>query len=517
MVTFDASGKIIQVRQNWDQGSLLKLIDVIGKTGRNWPIQDGKDQIKLITSSVKSAGKSPIEGARPPDPKEIINKLRENSTNVTRDPHASLSLFAPRDQNVENSLPAVVAPRASAKPPPRDYSELFVGNDSDNPPSTAASPVNKATRDQTESPSKFSAGIAPKGGAGRNYQPIRLFETDENSPVRPSPERDQFYRPNPKKYQHFDLADSSDPQDAPKPAPAPVKTKHGSQWTFDDFMTPDKVVPSKVLRGQEVRHWGTENDEVLDSPIRQKKVDKPRKDAETHFEFVDDGTPEGTRRVVGRPRGAGTNTGLGLYRNNLYGDDGLPSQKDEPRVLGPITNVKDRHKDFDPHFNITDESPAGKESRQPDKLPDDKLKAVRKMDASWETYDQSPVTSNQKENATPVPMSPTRLGMGKGPLSESTNTMSSRNENSKGIAIGGDGMGGRKGMSNRNDNSKGIAVGGDGMGGKKGTGRGWGIGDDSDGEEAGGLNGNGSKFRKEIPGKKQGSSAQTGGGDFWDF
>jgi len=56
---------------------------------------------------------------------------------------------------------------------------------------------------------------------------------------------------------------------------------------------------------------------------------------------------------------------------------------------------------------------------------------------------------------------------------------------------------------------------GDGMGGKKGAGRSWGFGDDSDGEEAGGLNGVGGKFRKGLPGKKQ--THQASGGDFWDF
>jgi hypothetical protein len=495
MVIFDRNGKIAQVRQSWDQGSLLKLIDVIGKTGRNWPIRDGKEQIKLITSSVKSGGKFQSPSGGPSEPIDVINRSRENSTNVTRDPHASLSLFAPRDHhNVENSLPAVVAPRASAKPPPRDYSELFVGNESDNLPGPAASPENKAAPSRSESPSKFPAGVASKAGAGKNYQPIRLFETEENSPAHSSPEKNQAYHPNPKKYQHFEFTDDSDPQDTPKSTPVPAtKSKHGSQWTFDDFVTPDKVVPSKVLKSQNIRHWGTENDEIPDSPIRAKKIDRPRKDAETHFEFVDDGTPDGARRLIGRPRGTGSNTALGLYQNNLYGDDGLLPQREDARVLGPIANIKDRHKDFDPHFNLTDETSSTKEIKQPEKLAEDKLKAIKIMDAAWDVYDQSPIT-NQKENATPVPMSPTRLGTSKGPLSESTNT-----------------------MSNRNDNYQGIAVSSDGMGGKKGAGRNWGFGDDSGGEETGGLNGAGSNFRKGIHAKGRGTSAQTRGGDFWDF
>ena len=40
MVHFDKSGKITQIRQYWDQGSLLKQIDVIGARSRNWPIRD---------------------------------------------------------------------------------------------------------------------------------------------------------------------------------------------------------------------------------------------------------------------------------------------------------------------------------------------------------------------------------------------------------------------------------------------------------------------------------------------
>ncbi len=491
MVTFDGNGKIIQMRQNWDQGSLLKLIDVIGKTGRNWPIRDGKDQIKLITASVKSAGKPVAEGSRSAHRQDdVINRSRENSTNVTRDPHASLSLFAPRDQSGKDSLPGVIAPRASAKPPPRDYHDLFVGADAE--PPAAIAPKGNALRERSESPSKFSAGIAPKGGAGKNYHPSRIFDTHE---IAPSPEKkaptDHFSRPNEKKYEHFDFADGSDPQDRRKPTPAEtVKSKHGSQWNFDDFSTPQKVIPSKVLRGQDVLHWGNEEDEVQESPIRQKKVDKPRKDAETHFEFKDDGTPEGTR-IIGRPRGPGQNTGLHLYENNLFDENENAPAKSENRVLGNIANIKDRRKDFDPHFTMTDNSPSTKETKQPEKLPEDKLKAVKMMDANWSSYDQSP---NQKENAALVPASPTRPGTGKGPLSESTNT-----------------------MSHRNDNPKGISIGGDGMGGKKGTGRSWGIGDESGGEEAGGLNGLGGQFRKGVPGKKQGTNAQTGGGDFWDF
>jgi len=481
IVTFDANGKIQQIRQNWDQGSLLKLIDVIGKTGRNWPIHDGVDQIKLIASSVKSAGKTPVDSAARKDEQET-SRSRGNSTNVTRDPHASLSLFAPRDKNLNDTLPAVVAPRASAKPPPRDYHDLFVGNDSDNSPaSQAKTPVAK----RAESPSKESV-IAPKGGAGKNYAPSRLFDTEDaevESPLK-NHSAEHFYRPNPTKYQHFDFGDNTEePQVKHTPLKQVKSSKHGSQWNFDDFNTPAKVVPGKVLRTNEVRHWGNSDDEVVDSPIKAKKVHHPRKDADAHFEFKDDGEFE--RPLIGRPRGAGHNTGLGLYQNNLYDDETGAPTTEEPKHVDTISNVKDRSKDFDPHFKFTDvDSPGQKPA--PAKISDDRAKAVKMMEANWSATDASP---SQKEN---VPASPTTsrptTGTGKGPLTEATNT-----------------------MSKRNDNPKGITIGGDGMGGKKGSGRQWGFGDDSDGEEA-----NNAGKNKFVSGRQQGK-AQATGGDFWDF
>lgn len=446
------------------------MIDVIGRTGRNWPIRDGKDQIKLIASSVKSAEKTD------PQPQAPVDRSRSNSNNVTRDPHASLSLFAPRDKSTNESLPAVVAPRASAKPPPRDYHDLFVGNDSD-----PASP--NAGQGRTNSPSR--PVVPSKSGAGKNYGPSRLFDNDTvDSPVRPPKDQgEQSYRPDPKRYQHFDFA--NDAQDAPQPTPLrKTESKHGSQWNFDDFNTPQKNIPTKVLRTNDVRHWGNSDDEALNSPVKHKKSDKPRKDAETHFEFQDDGVPTNGPRLIGRPRGAGQNTGLGLYKNNLYDDgEGGVAGGDEPH--NTIANTKDRRKDFDPHFSMTDESPAAKSTKHADR--EDRAKAVKMMDASWTAYGESP---SQKENiaASPTASKP-NTGTGKGPLSESTNT-----------------------MSNRNDHPKGIMIAGDGMGGKKGTGRLWGFGDESDGEAEEGI----TKPSKYRTGKTQGKNQATGG-DFWDF
>ncbi|KAF7959854.1 hypothetical protein EAE96_001459 [Botrytis aclada] len=390
IVSFDGNGKIQQIRQNWDQGSLLKLIDVIGKTGRNWPIRDGKDQIKLIASSIKNTD---------------------------------------------------------------DF-------------------------------------LSPKAGASKKFAPSRLFDADEDenkpdSPIREK-SKDPMYRPNPARYEHFDITDGPGEEESIRPPTGKgSKGQHQTQWGFDDFQTPQKVVPTKVLRAAEVRHWGNSDDEVLDSPVKFKKTEKPRKDAQTHFEFQDDATPQKDRRIIGNPRGQGNNNGLGLYKDILFGENGGDTPASKKQTTG-LAHAKDRTKDFD-HFSMADESPVT--GQAPTHIAGDRAKAVKMMDANWDTYDQSPIEKNaQKENE---PSSPSRSNSTKEPLSE-INTAPKRNQQNTGI----------KTM-------------GDGMGGSKGAGRRWGFGDDSDGEETGGLNGVGSKFRNGRPGKAQNQKAS--GGDFWDF
>ncbi|KAI1137050.1 hypothetical protein F5Y05DRAFT_95767 [Hypoxylon sp. FL0543] len=441
IVTFN-NGKIQQVRQAWDQGSLLKQLDVIGKSGRNWPIRDSREQIKLIETSTKSSS----DAGSNQDPYDLAVRSRGNSTNALRDPHASLALFAPREE-IDESIAAVISPRGGARPRQRDFTEIL-GDE----------PVEGPNRERSESPSK---AVAPKAGVEKKFQPSRLFEEEEtaedNLPEAvASPSR--FIRPNPKKYSHFDFDDgSNDPQEAPRPAdPTPKKTKHGSQWSFDDFVTPQKAKPSKVLQKQNVRHWGTEDDEVQESPERKAAVSKPRRDAETHFEFVDDG-PNGEPRAT-RPRGATHNNGLGLYKNNLYSEEGDEAAAgEEPRPLGAITNLKDRGRDFEAHWDMTDDSPAQKSKSKP-AVGEDRKKVVKMMDANWSSYDQSPV---QKENK---------------PIAQRSGT----------------------------NGERGIHIGGDGMGGGKGSNRDWLFGDDDE-----------TQSPKPAPRRK--AAAANAGGFNWDF
>ena len=100
MVHFDDEQKIVQIRMYWDQGALLKQIDVIGARARNWPIRDGKDQTRLISTSFatvaqpeSAAASRPSTGARGADEVSIaerpIASSRRNTNNAMNDPHAT--------------------------------------------------------------------------------------------------------------------------------------------------------------------------------------------------------------------------------------------------------------------------------------------------------------------------------------------------------------------------------------------------------------------------------------------
>jgi hypothetical protein len=415
-VSFDEAGKIVQIRLQWDQGSLLKQVEVIGKSGRNWPIRDSREQIAFIQSCIRTAGTA---APAAPSHNETVARDRTNSKNALRDPYASLRLFGPRDE-IEDAEPAtVVSPYAGTRPRQRSFTEIL--------------------GDEPTSPSAGRRAMSPsKGGQGKNFQPSRIFDGQEDVD-RPPLELQQhtkkrYIKPHPKKYSHFEFADGSDPQDSPQKGQHfddLPKTKRDSQWSFEDFTTPQKVKPSKTMRAQDVRHWDTDRDATEETPVYQ--AAKPRRDADPHFELPDDGKNE------------------------------LP--------LGNITNVKERGKDFDHHFEIADNSPAHPQQRANE---GGHKKAVQMMDRHWDTYDKSPAT--QKENR-PI-----------------ENTASHK------INIAGDGMGGRKG-TNRDwlygetedvaqpiptrkqpnvvasgvplNKSAKISIAGDGMGGRKGTDRDW--------------------------------------------
>ncbi|KAI8940216.1 hypothetical protein NX059_003921 [Plenodomus lindquistii] len=258
IVHFDQAGKITQIRQYWDQGSLLKQIDVIGSRSRNWPIRDGKDQSRLIATNAAStangvsaaSSRPPTAASRGADNVSVSSRSR-GSTNATNDPHASLSLFAPRQVSEgESHSSHPTAPRAqSAKPQPREYSELFVGEDSGSP---------------SPSPQRIPA----KAGSGKNFKTSRLFDEEtEEDRVAATP---QGVKTNAKKYSHFEFGDG-DGEETPKirdTARALPKGKSQASWNFEDFATPNKI--EAKTQPQAVRHFGWSDDDV--GPFYQPEI-----------------------------------------------------------------------------------------------------------------------------------------------------------------------------------------------------------------------------------------------------
>lgn len=285
-----------------------------------------------------------------------------------KDPHTSLDLFSPnRPEDPRSESPVnVVAPRASARPPPREMSELFAAGHEDYEPTPRGSPKKSVAND----------AIAPKGAGAQKFGNVRVFEGDEEKDAK-------IYRTNPARYDHFDLgdADENDPlqhksgQNREKNSvPMRARTdKHGSNWDFIDFVTPAKV--NQRIREQDKVHINWDDDgnnaetpvkgggqqqhrrdderhfELKDdgTPVERHAVPKARKDNQAHFDFNDESTPA-ARRIIGRTQAA-----QGLYRDVVHDDDEQP--------LATITNNAARNKTFGASWDANDNTPEPKNER----------------------------------------------------------------------------------------------------------------------------------------------------------
>lgn len=251
---------------------------------------------------------------------------------------------------------------------------------------------------------------------------MRIFDGQQDDVDEEEPPRSRSsqisVKPDPRKYNHFDFADGSDPRDAPKAASNRPKSKHDSQWSFDDFVSPSKPQPSKTIRAQEVRHWDTDN-EVAGQETPIKPQGKGRRDAQTHFELQDDGE-EVAHQDRHYKRGSKQNDNQRLYSNRLFDQ---AEADDASNALGNITNLKGRGNTFDAHWQMTDDPKAAAPAdREP--VGQNRQKAVKMMDANWSNYDESPKQPKKKEN---IPQD--------------------KDPKDTGIHIAGDGMGGRKGTN----------------------------------------------------------------------
>lgn len=397
---------------------MLRQVEAIGKTGRNWPIRDGNAQTKLVASSVAAIGREASardsrssNGSRGFD--EPMTHRAKSSQSRGRDAH---DLFTHPDEERQPSEGPSVATRNSVKPPVRQLDEL-VGEPSES----------RGIR--SPSPSK-QEGTVLKAGAGKNFNPSRLFDPNEPDDRSQSPERRKAM---PNKYNHFEFANSEDGDS--RPPSGKTKNQMTTHWDFDDFTTPEKVQP-KPQREQE-RHIGFGIDEVRPnhptstpfkspvqslihsqddpkSPPKRPIVHAARPDVESHFNMSDKSSPVPSQRPSskgGRP---------GVFSNHVT------QGASDPEPLANITSTTNidnsrRREDSEPHWSMS----------------------------------------------TPVPEKKIYKTAGNG--------MGGRKENSLHWSLGGD---------NDEPEQKIYKTSGNGMGGRSSTARSWAIGDDFDAEDA---------------------------------
>ncbi|KAJ8115074.1 hypothetical protein OPT61_g3200 [Boeremia exigua] len=430
IVHFDSADKITQIRQYWDQGSLLKQIDVIGARSRNWPIREGPEQAKLIKSSAQLAQPDSAPSSRPSTASrgenEVSVQSRGSTNNAMNDPHASLSLFE-RRQIEENELPSAhpTAPRVqSAKPPPREYSELFVGENSG-------------------SPSPHNQRIPVKAGANKKSQVNRLFdETEDDRIAATTPLK--ATKTNPKKFNHFEFGDGEDEtprgRDASRKEGHRGNSKSQANWDFEDFVTPEKTNPKN--NPQAVRNFSWEDDEVETSPVRVERVIKARPGTGHQFEFEDDGTPAG-RKAQPPTKGGVSNKGQGLYKDHVTAnDDDEGTAHGDNRPLSDVTKVvknENRSKDFGAHWDMNDKTPVSKSSEN-----NNPGKTHQATKSNFGFYDESP-QQEYKINIAGNGMG-NRAGTQFSLFDQEPEPAADDRSigNHKGIKATGDGMGGRK-------------------------------------------------------------------------
>ncbi|KAL2831777.1 hypothetical protein BDW59DRAFT_140007 [Aspergillus cavernicola] len=415
IVRFNSKNQIQNVRVHWDQASLLKQVEVIGNRARNWPVRDADKQTRLIKFAAASVpadnGPPPVALAKPASSaKEGQQQAPEAPPSpgkkYIKDPYAAESLYELLSPSSDRSQP-VRPPRApaSGKPPPREYNELFVGDEESEVPDATPSRSRIQTKtgagknyrpsrifdtDEVEG-LKNATPVAPKAGAGRNFRPSRLFDDDETA-ANEKPGQ-IAYRANSKRFDHFELGADNSEREIKAPASRP--TSRHNHWDFEDFATPEK--PRRQARGEEIRHFGWSDDEPgQDTPPVKPRVLHPRRDAEMHFRLTDvDDEDQGARIIKSYQ-----NKGLGLYKDTLYSEENdVDAQEDTKsiasidRPLSLVHNGPNRQKDFQSHWQVTDEAgPADTNVNVENKKPvtSDRLKAVKMLEPSWDTYDVSP-------------------------------------------------------------------------------------------------------------------------------
>ncbi|KAI1905637.1 hypothetical protein LOZ12_006735 [Ophidiomyces ophidiicola] len=385
---FDSDSKISQIRIFWDQGALLKQVDIIGPRHYNWPIRDGTEQSRLAISSISMAAKALM--------KRNIKMQQDSPPKITSDqsPHPPPPPFGlldgPHSSEAEPVISAaLITPQKGDQCQNRSLStpkvtsrilEHFEFGEAKAPPPSAKYPK---TYDHFE----FGEAKAPaRVEVAKTSRVQNHFEFGEEPPERTKPTKEAI---------HFELGEASPSSTTSHIPVRPRSSKHESQWDFEDFVTPAK--PCQKTRAQDIRHftWSDEDCEAPDTPKPKPKISRPRRDIEAHFVFEDNGTHKAKQESANNSQGTTSSTYLGLYHNNLYIDTaGNVRPQVESNVLSTVPDLSSRKKDFDSHWDLTD----GQSEGEPGKithLGTGRTRVTQMMDSAWDKYDDD---LNNKNN-----------------------------------------------------------------------------------------------------------------------
>lgn len=232
---------------------MLKQVEAIGKTGRNWPIRDGNMQTQMIKDSVKASGQASVQASQGAPANGAANGAPKSQSQASNGNGRMESSFNDRlfatGQDEEPKKPSAepgVARVASAKPAERQYGELFAGD-------FQSQKVSQNVR------SSQTPALKTGAGTGNVYERNRLFDHDDTTERQQSPGRKQA---DPAKFNHFELGNGEDTfaRASDKPSSSKAVSKQTNDWDFHDYVTPEKIA-SRANREQE-RHFGYGIDEV---------------------------------------------------------------------------------------------------------------------------------------------------------------------------------------------------------------------------------------------------------------
>ncbi|KKA30128.1 hypothetical protein TD95_002002 [Thielaviopsis punctulata] len=237
IVRYDEDGRIAQIRMKWDQGAMLKELEIISKSGRNWPIRDNRDQLRLLANCLKATGKalsncnSHVQSYAPKQPQP--QHSRGNS---------EVSLFCSREAG-SSDLPAAVSFFARRRQPQPSFNQCT----SDDEMSDAGC----GGWSISQSPSARAAAVAARRTTRNHHADNQMFTQAHLSGT----------------------------------------GSRMAQPTYEEYTTPQRPIDTRgPVRAQDVRHWDAVPGAIPETPVGSKPQPKPRRDAEKHFEIEDDGS-----------------------------------------------------------------------------------------------------------------------------------------------------------------------------------------------------------------------------------